>query len=463
MNRASESAPSVQRRLLWFLLPPLALLMLVGVYANYRAATAFVESAYDQRLGDAAVSLAGSLIRDGQRWRVDPSVVPATAHRADHLVSLRYAILTDRGELLAGTREVPAAAASVTTNPTFADAVVGGERLRVASYRVPLERDTVVISVAESASQRAVPGRFILASTWLMDFIQLDVTLLIVWLGVHFALKPLLSLRRQIEAGSPRELNHLDATTVPAEVKPLVEALNLLFDVLAEAARSQRRFVADTAHQLRTPIAGLLGNLELLMKEPAAAALRPRLEALHAGMENLARSANQLLALARADPSTSFAEQFDSVDLRALAGRIVEGNVDRALHAGLDLGVEAAAVAVRGNVRLLEDLLGNLVDNAIHYTPGGGHVTVRAGLRDARPFLEVEDDGPGIPEDQRSRVRERFYRIPGTAGHGCGLGLAIVSEIAEAHGAQFTLESGASGRGTLARILFQSPVNTLQV
>jgi hypothetical protein len=183
MNRATESAPSVQRRLLWFLLPSLAALMLAGVYANYRAATAFVESAYDQRLGDAAVSLAGSLIRDGQRLRVDPGAVPATARHADHLVALRYAIINANGELLAGAREVPAAAASMTTNPTFADAIVAGERLRVASYRVSLNRDSAVISVAESAAQRAVPGRFILASTWLMDFIQLDVTLLIVWLG----------------------------------------------------------------------------------------------------------------------------------------------------------------------------------------------------------------------------------------------------------------------------------------
>lgn len=458
MNQATESAPSIQRRLLWFLLPPLAALMLAGVYANYRAATAFVESAYDQRLGDTAISLAGSLLRDGQRLRVDSSAVPATAHRADHLVTLRYAIVSSRGELLAGTREVPYAAASLTTNPTFADVVVGGERLRVASYRVRIDADTAIISVAESAAQRAVPGRFILASTWLMDFIQLDVTLLIVWLGVHFGLKPLLSLRRQIEAGSPRELKHLDVAAVPAEVKPLVEALNLLFDVLAEAARSQRRFVADTAHQLRTPITGLSGNLELLMKEPAAVSLRPRLKALHTGMENLARSANQLLALARADPATSFPEQFDTVDLKALAGRIVEINVDRALNAGLDLGVEAHSVAVRGNARLLEDLLGNLVDNAIHYTPRGGHVTVRVALRDGRPCLEVEDDGPGIPEDQRGRVRERFYRIPGTSGHGCGLGLAIVSEIAEAHGAQFSLDAGAKGVGTRARMLFRSPV-----
>ncbi len=458
MTPATESAPSIQRRLLWFLLPPLAALMLAGVYANYRAATAFVESAYDQRLGDTAVSLAGSLLKEGHRLRVDPSAVPTTARRADHLVALRYAIVSGRGELLAGNREVPNAAASLTTNPTFADVLVGGERLRVASYRVNIGTDTAVISVAESAAQRAVPGRFILASTWLMDFIQLDVTLLIVWLGVHFGLKPLLSLRRQIEAGSPRELKHLDVTAVPAEVKPLVEALNLLFDVLAEAARSQRRFVADTAHQLRTPITGLLGNLELLMKEAAADSLRPRLQALHAGMENLARSANQLLALARADPATSFPEQFDTVDLKALAGRIVEINVDRALNAGLDLGVEAESVAVRGNVRLLEDLLGNLVDNAIHYTPRGGHVTVRVALRDGRPCLDVEDDGPGIPEEQRGRVRERFYRIPGTQGHGCGLGLAIVSEIAEAHGAQFSLDSGATGAGTRARMLFRSPV-----
>jgi two-component system sensor histidine kinase TctE len=432
-------------------------LLLVGVSANYRAAMAFVESAYDERLGDVAVSLAGSVLRDGTRLRVDSSAVPATAHRADHLVALRYAIVGAGGELLAGSRDVPAAPASLSANPTFTDVSIGGEHLRIASYRLSIDSAEAVISVAESAAQRAVPGRFILASTWLLDFIQLDVTLLIVWLGVHFGLKPLLSLRRQIEAGSPREFKHLDAGTVPAEVKPLVEALNVLFDVLAEAARSQRRFVADTAHQLRTPITGLLGNLELLMKEAAAAPLAMRLQALHAGMENLARSANQLLTLARADPSTSFAEQFAAVDLKTLAARIVEANLDRALQAGLDLGVEAETVAVRGNMRLLEDLLGNLVDNAIHYSPKGARVTVRVALRAGRPCLEVEDDGPGIPEDQRVRVRERFYRIPGTRGNGCGLGLAIVSEIAEAHGATFILEPGAHGAGTRARVQFRTP------
>ncbi len=115
-------------------------------------------------------------------------------------------------------------------------------------------------------------------------------------------------------------------------------------------------------------------------------------------------------------------------------------------------------MAVRGNLRLLEDLLATSWTTPSTYTPSGGHVTVRAGLREGRPYLEVEDDGPGIPEDQRGRVRERFYRIPGSLGNGCGLGLAIVAEIAEAHRAQFNLESGASGRGTRVRVLFKSPV-----
>lgn len=463
MSRLPDPASSIQRRLLWFLLPPLAALMLAGVYANYRAATAFVESAYDERLGDAAIALAGSVLKVGPQLQVDSGATPAGAHRADHLVTVRYAIVGSAGQLLAGSRDIPAAPASVSANPTFADVVVGGERLRVASYRFGIENARAVTSVAEPAAQRAVPGRFIATATWLMDFIQLDVTLLIVWLGVHFGLKPLLALRRQIEGSSPRELKQLDATAVPAEVRPLVDALNALFDVLAEAARSQRRFVADTAHQLRTPIAGLLGNLELLMKEAAALPLAPRLQALHSGMENLARSANQLLALARADPSTSFTEQFEPVDLQALAGRIVEGNLTRALAAGLDLGAETVPVVVRGNLRLLEDLLGNLVDNAIHYTPRDGHVTVSVGLREGRPCLAVEDDGPGIPEEERPRVRERFYRLPGSAGNGCGLGLAIVSEIAEAHGAQFILEAGAGGRGTRARVLFRSALSVTRL
>ncbi len=350
MSPQHSTRSSIRRRLLLFLLPPLALLMLLNVYISYRAHMLFVQQARQGQPGDA--------------------------------------------------------------------------------------------------------GHFILASTWLMNLIQLDLTLLVVWLGVYFGLKPLLSLRRQIEAGSPRDLQHLDARAVPAEVKPLVDALNLLFDLLKESARAQRRFVADTAHQLRTPIAGLQGHLELLMNDPAAAGVQGRLVCLRDGMSQLSHSANQLLALARADSAAGVMAQFQEVELDALVRRVVETHVDRAARAGIDLGAEAQAAQASGAPRLLEDLLGNLVDDALTYVPRGGTVTVRCAMAASGPVLTVEDDGPGIPEAERSRVRERFYRLPGSPGHGTGLGLAIVEEIARAHGAQLYIESGTGGTGLRVRVVF---------
>jgi two-component system sensor histidine kinase TctE len=287
-----------------------------------------------------------------------------------------------------------------------------------------------------------------------MDFIQVDVTLLLVWVAVHFGLKPLTAVRRQIEARSARELRPLEVAAVPSEVRPLVDALNLLFEMLSEAARSQRQFVADTAHQLRTPITGLLGHLELLMREPAAVPLQSRLAALHDELTRLAHSANQLLALARADPSANLTDKFESIELKSLVERVIEQHFDRSVEGGIDMGAEAQAARVNGSPRLLEDLLGNLVDNALNYTPKGGRVTVRSGFQDGRPYLEVEDDGPGIPEAERVRVRQRFYRLPGSPGRGCGLGLAIVEEISQLHRAILTIEAGANSQGTRIRVQF---------
>ncbi len=172
------------------------------------------------------------------------------------------------------------------------------------------------------------------------------------------------------------------------------------------------------------------------------------------GIQQLARSANQLLALARAEPVAAMHETFRPVALKPLVEELVERYVDRADKAGIDLGADAGAANVRGDAGLLEDLLENLVDNALKYAPSGGRVTVRSNVQGSTPFLEVEDDGPGIPEAERARVRERFYRLPGSAGIGCGLGLAIVDEIARVHGAAFSIGNGAEGRGARMRVRF---------
>jgi len=452
MTRDAGRSPSIRRRLLLFLLPPLIALMLISVYANYRAAMVFMRAANDERLADLAIALAAEVKANGMEVRF-PSGSQPTARPG----ALSYSILGPDGRQLGGNTPLPVVPPG-KSNPTFADVQSGSTPLRVATYRLRTSAGPVTVSVAQVNDPGTGSAHYILASAWLIDFIQLDVILIIVWIGVHFGLKPLLAVRRQIEAHETRELKPLELHDVPAEVRPLVDALNLLFDMLREAAASQRRFVADTAHQLRTPIAGLLGQLELLMREPQAAPLAERLAALHDGTTRLAHSANQLLTLARADPSATLSDQFEKLDLKVLVERIVEANVDRATRAGLDLGAEASSAHVTGSARLLEDLLGNLVDNALKYTPSGGHVTVRCGASSQGAYLEVEDDGPGIPQAERAQVRQRFYRSAGVSADGTGLGLAIVDEIAAQHGAILAIDSGPGGRGTRMRVNFETSV-----
>lgn len=454
MSATKTQTTTIRRRLLIFLLPPLTVLLLIGVYVDYRAALIFAHKTYDQHLTDTALALAARI--DPARGVVPPDVFPhqlPTSGVERDPDSFSFSILDPHGQLLAGNRELRGAPRTAA-NPSFIDATLSGKTVRVASYQLRTGTGTLTVNVAGADDSRRGPARFVLGITWLIGFIQLDITLLLVWIGVHFGLKPLLRLRQEIEARSARELRPLELDPVPAEVRPLVAGLNQLFAMLGEAARAQRQFVADTAHQLRTPLAGLLGHLEVMMEEPAAAPLHDRLASLHDGMTRLAHSANQLLALARTDPATNLADRFETIDLRALSERILERNLDRSVASQHDLGADIQAAAVTGNVRLLEDLLGNLVDNALNYTPAGGHITVRCGAHDGVTFLEVEDDGPGIPEAERARVRERFYRMPGSVGHGCGLGLAIVDEISRLHDANLTIDSGANGRGARIRVSF---------
>jgi two-component system, OmpR family, sensor histidine kinase TctE len=458
MSSDPVRAPSIRRRLLIFLLPPLTALLLVGVFVDYRAALIFARKTYDQRLTDAVLQVAAQV--DATGGAIPPEFPPRRLPTAgaDRDPDFSYAISGPDGRLLAGNTELAQLRIPKSTNnPSFADATLSGADVRVASYELPTAAGNLTVAIAGADASRSGPAHFVLGSTWLIGFIQLDITLLLVWIGVHFGLKPLLDVRREIETRSARELRPLAPGSVPTEVRPLVEGINMLFEMLTEASRAQRQFVADTAHQLRTPITGLLGHLDVLMREPGAAALQDRLAALHDGMSRLAHSANQLLALARAEPSATLADRFESVDVKALLERIIDRNIDRSLAAQLDLGAEAQPVEVTGNARLLEDLLGNLVDNALHYTPAGGQVTVRCGNDShGKVYLEVEDNGPGIPPSERSRVRERFYRLPGSSGHGCGLGLAIVDEIARLHEANLTIDAGAKGRGTLIRLTFRA-------
>ncbi|HXQ63345.1 MAG TPA: sensor histidine kinase N-terminal domain-containing protein [Steroidobacteraceae bacterium] len=464
MTRQPEPEPepgpaSLGRRLLVLLLAPLAVLLIAGLLFDYISSVGPVRGAFDRTLGDAALVVAAYL-RPGSLEKIPgelPPEVSATL-RGTEGRALRLAVRDGTGKLLAGEQDLPLPPAGFTTrsrpNPAFADTLLAGDPARVVWYALALGSGPTTITVAESTRGRDRPAREFLTVTMFVDVLQLIAILLLVILAVRRGLKPLLALRDQLAARSASELEPLDERSVPVEVRTLVASLNALFARMRATAEAQQKFVADAAHQMRTPLAGIQAQLELLERDPQAAPVRDRIHAVGEGIRRLAHAAHQLLTLARADSAATLERDFRTVDLRQLIEETVTAQLDRALAKHIDLGAEAEPTTVTGIDWLLRELLNNLVDNALNYTPPGGAVTLRCGSSAGAAFLEVEDDGPGIAETERPMITERFRRAAGTAGIGTGLGLAIVSDIARVHAASLSLDAGAAGRGTRARIEF---------
>jgi two-component system sensor histidine kinase TctE len=324
---------------------------------------------------------------------------------------------------------------------------------------VPCNGRRCMVQVAETTYKRQRLLRYIVLSSLVPTVLIALATLLIVWFGVKRGLEPLDLLSEEIRRRSPRDLRPVEAASAPEEAKPLVGALNALLEEVAEANQNQQRFLANAAHQLRTPLAGLQAHTELALAQSVPESCRAELEQVHLATVRTARLANQLLALARAEPGGGLAAGLGPVDLRQMVQGAADEWVHRAMARDLDLGFDLSEARVLGDPFLLREALANLVHNSLEHTPAGGHVTVRTELRteDGRPMLEVEDEGPGIPPAERERVLERFYRVPGTTGTGSGLGLAIVREIAGLHGAVVEIgEPRAGGRGCRVALIFPS-------
>ena len=460
MNERSF-APTIRRRLLLLLLAPLSLLLAIGIVFDYASGTKPVLDAYDQALANTALGLAAR-VHVNESGTIVPDLPPQAIAmlRADKYDEVYYLVIGPKAEFVAGDSGLPVAPES-RSNPSFRDASFNGEPIRVTSYRLDSPAGALTVSVAETMRKRLLATHQMLTGIILTDTLQFVAILILVWLGVRYGLRPLLALRDQIAERSAQDLAALNESKVPGEVRPLTRALNRLFATVRESAFAQQRFLANAAHQLRTPLAGLQAQLELLADDPEAGELRGRLGNIHDGARRVAHTANQLLALARADSSANATDDFRPLDLREICEEVVAEQFDRALLRELDLGIEATSARIVGSRWLLRELLVNLVDNAINYTPRRGRITVRCGLTKAskesqRPFLEVEDDGPGIPKADRARVLERFYRAPGARGDGTGLGLAIVDEISRAHGAVLEIDEGADEVGTCMRVSFPS-------
>ena len=575
----------IQRRLLLMLIVPLALLALLNGYMDYRSADNSA-SEQDQQLLRLVPLLADSIIAVGAHSG-DPPVLllapPVEEFLKEREGLVSYKVYTPKRKLLHGDDKLPSVV-PLTQEPEFFNQEVKGVNYRMVVQRVPSVAGDVIVEVADASDPRKRWLQQVLVKVLLPNLFLIAVVGLGISWAVQRALRPLRDLILAVERRSPRDLNSIDERSSPEEIRPLVTSLNRLFGMVNAQAESQRRFVADAAHQLRTPLAGVQAQIEAwsesvkrqqqdvraaqrgsvaaghssgvagaaggvsgeegarqasalttsvgaadnvlvaagagtvamaqaregvraraahspdagptegsavgaatgndarlvwseaLQKEVVQVPLE-ELNRLRAATRRTSQLVHQLLSLSRADADVLEVQHMQAVDLKDLCETLLEQHLDAAAIKNIDLGLDVTPVRVMAHALWLRELLSNLIVNALHYTPEGGVVTLRCGVQSTaprqarwsmtpdkpqrRPFVEVEDNGPGIPREEREHVFERFYRMPGTKGEGTGLGLAIAREIAHRHQSDLVLSDGmpheqGGGHGLRVTLLFNA-------
>lgn len=452
---------TLRSRLLLWVSAPLLALWIMSTVIDHDVASGFVNLNYDRALLDTALDLGRNVREANNQLYLD---LPQSV--IEMLISgeqgrFYYRANGPVGEYITGDPDLPNPPEEAKEDRvTYYDAMYRNEPIRAVALRVPVRpgsgKGSIIVQVAEKTSLRDDFARQIMLRMMVPQAVLVILAAMAVWLGVGLGLRALTSVRSEIENRSHVDLSPIRDTNTPYEVRPLVHAMNDLLSRLSAALAAQQRFIADAAHQLRTPVAALKTQTELALRQVSDGEAKASLQQVHAAADHAARLVNQLLTLARAEPGSHRSLMRERINLAALARETTVEWVPRALNRVIDLGFDDTSVDadISGDPFLLRELLNNLIDNALNYTHSGGHVTVRVLKDDNLATLEVEDDGCGIPEEDRERVFERFYRSAGGSPAGCGLGLAIVREIAQGHGATATIHSGTHSRGTRIVIAF---------
>jgi two-component system sensor histidine kinase TctE len=447
---------SIRLALLRALALPILAVLAVGVWFAYRVAVDVANDAYDQSLQNSALAIANRVrIVRGQAQLALP-VEAEQMLRTDEFDRVYFRVRDARGHLVAGDEGLPIPELTEAPNTfSFFHAVYEDRRIRGVRLSVESGKSRFYVTVAETTRKREIAVRRLLLALVLPATLIVLAAAAIIWFGISRGLVPLRRLERELERRGGDDLSPVDEAGAPQEARLLVHALNGLLGRLRDAAAEQRTFLEDAAHQLRTPLANLRIQLELLAREPGAEAIARQLQET---VTRTIRLANQLLALARAESGRPLAPDFRPINL----GAVIEGLVDEWVRAAdrktIDLGFDRGEAWMLGDPFMLRELAANLIDNAITYTQPGGRITVRCGAREGRVFLEVEDNGPGIPAAERARVLERFHRVPGSPGSGSGLGLAIANDIVRAHAGALMLGEASGHPGTIVRAEFRETV-----
>lgn len=449
---------SLRSYLMQRLMISLYLLWLVSTVVGYFATINYANQPYDLVLLQRAYAIADDLKLGSGNEQLD--VIPDLPDGSDPGMpdKVVYTVTDSEGRKLAGNGNTlrPLSYRRDRTGPLFSNGEREGQKTRMVSLVYKSNGGVLQLHVAETTQQRQALIRGILSNIVIPQLLLTLIALAVVWYGLKQGLRPLERLRNEVLNRKRDDLSQLDGSQAPAEVRPLIDAVNDLLERLKQVMQAQQRFVADAAHQLRTPFAGLKTQSELALRTNDPEQKQHALEHILTSTQHGIRLVNQLLALARNEPGGQGTESFTTLSLNHLAQECTVNWVQMALEKNIDLGYEStsATVEIQGDAASLTEMLNNLIDNAIRYTPEGGHITVGVGTTADGAELYVEDNGPGIAPEHRERVFERFYRILGSGQSGSDLGLAIVAEVAKRHGAEIRLDAGSGGIGTRIGVCF---------
>jgi len=442
-----------------WMLTPLLLLWPISMTLTWLVAQNIAGKPFDRALEYNVQALAKLLVVKNNQVQFNLTAPAREILRADDTDLIYYQVMGTRGEYLSGEHDLPAPPDEERAGDgevRLREDVIKDQGVRVAYtwIRVEVKGATqaslpVLVQVAETLEKRKTLATEIVKGTMVPQFVTLPLAVLLVWLALVRGIKPLAQLEKRIRARKPDDMSPLDETGVPEEVVPLVASVNDLLSRLKVSLSTQKRFLADAAHQLKTPLAGLRMQADLAQRETDADEIKKSLKHIGQASIRATHMVNQLLALARAE-TTGRALAKQRIDLVQIVAEIMADSVPHALEKKIDLGYDGPAAGgqatyLEGNPTLLGELVRNLLDNAINYTPEQGQVTLRLMVDRFSGILVliVEDSGPGIPESERELVFQPFYRALGTNVDGSGLGLAIVLEIAQQHGASITIEDAS--------------------
>ena len=468
-----------------WMLAPLLLLWPMSIAITYLVAKSIANQPFDHVLENKVMLLAQQIKQVDGKLVSQLSPASRDILRADDLDTIYFQVKAPGGQLVDGDILFPIP--NDDEKPTTGNIQIRNLNFAGTDYRVAyaymdvgvvnngasdagisankkLSHPQVLIQIAETLEKRSNLANEIIKGVILPQFIILPIALALVWFALTRGLSPLAELQHRIRARRPDDLSPIDSRQVPEEITPLVNSLNDMLERLTLSIDSQKRFIADAAHQMKTPLAGMRMQSELALRQTDQAEIHRSLLQLSTSSEAATRLINQLLTMARAENQTPSQQPLEQINLNQLAMDVVREWIPVSFTKRIDLGFEQTdeAIFIFGNPLMLKEMLSNLIDNAIRYTPGEHSITVRINLNAAQQLaiLEVEDNGPGIPAAEREHVFERFYRILGTNVQGSGLGLAIVREIVLQHHAQIEISDNPHPQdkqfpGCVFRIFFR--------